>query len=71
VLPYLLLSPEDSALLEHDLRTVFNGVRYIARSWDPYLPRVVDEMKKLADRRKGNGAAWGSLTVDLRIRTND
>src|SRR5450755_792563 len=33
----------------------------------PYLPRMVDEMKKLADKRRGNGAAWGSLTFDLRI----
>jgi hypothetical protein len=31
VLPYLLLSREDSAHREHDLRAVFNGVRYIAR----------------------------------------
>jgi hypothetical protein len=27
VLPYLLLSREDSAHREHDLRSVFNGVR--------------------------------------------
>ena len=32
VLPYLLLSREDSAHREHDLRAVFNGVRYIART---------------------------------------
>ena len=31
-LPYLLLSREDSAYREHDLRTVFNGVRSIART---------------------------------------
>jgi hypothetical protein len=31
VLPYLLLSRADSAHREHDLRGVFNGVRYIAR----------------------------------------
>jgi transposase len=31
VLPYLLLSREDSAHREHDLRAVFNGVRCIAR----------------------------------------
>ncbi len=30
VLPCLLLSREDSAHREHDLRAVFNGVRYIA-----------------------------------------
>lgn len=30
VLPYLLLSREDSAHREHDLRAVCNGVRYIA-----------------------------------------
>lgn len=32
MLPYLLLSREDSAHREHDLRSVFNGVRYIART---------------------------------------
>jgi transposase len=32
VLPYLLLSGEDSAHREHDLRAVFSGVRYIART---------------------------------------
>lgn len=32
VLPYLLLSRADSAHREHDLRAVFNGVRYIART---------------------------------------
>ena len=32
VLPYLLLSREDSEHREHDLRSVFNGVRYIART---------------------------------------
>ena len=32
VLPDLLLSREDSAHREHDLRAVFNGVRYIART---------------------------------------
>ena len=32
VLPCLLLSREDSAHREHDLRAVFNGVRYIART---------------------------------------
>jgi transposase len=36
VLPYLLLSREDSAHREHDLRAVFNGVRYVARTGCPW-----------------------------------
>ena len=32
VLPYLLLCREDSAQRRHDLRAVFNGVRYVART---------------------------------------
>jgi transposase len=36
VLPYLLLSWEDSANREHDLRAVFNGVRYVARTGCPW-----------------------------------
>ena len=32
VVPYLLLCREDSAQREHDLREVFNGIRYVARS---------------------------------------
>ena len=32
VLPYLLLCREDSPQREHDLRRVFNGVRYAART---------------------------------------
>ena len=41
VLPYLLLCRENSAQRRHDLRQVFNGVRYAARTggqWR-YLPR--------------------------------
>ncbi|MHB1022129.1 MAG: IS5 family transposase [Acidobacteriaceae bacterium] len=41
VLPYLLLCREDSPQRKHDLRTVFNAVRYVARTggqWR-YLPR--------------------------------
>jgi transposase len=40
VLPYLLLCREDSGQRRHDLRAVFNGVRYVARTggqWR-YLP---------------------------------
>ena len=36
VLPYLLLCREDSAQREHDLRAVFNGVRYIAKTGSPW-----------------------------------
>ncbi|MDQ2835442.1 MAG: transposase, partial [Acidobacteriota bacterium] len=32
VLPYLLLCREDRAQRRHDLRTAFNGVRYVART---------------------------------------
>lgn len=32
VLPYLLLRREDSAQRKHDLSTVFNTVRYAART---------------------------------------
>ena len=32
VLPYLLLCREDAGQREHDLRAVFNGVRYVART---------------------------------------
>jgi len=41
VLPYLLLCRENSPQRRHDLRTVFNAVRYVARTggqWR-YLPR--------------------------------
>jgi len=41
VLPYLLLCREDSPQRKHDLRTVFNAVRYVARTggqWR-FLPR--------------------------------
>lgn len=41
VLPYLLLCLEDSRHREHDLREVFNGLRYIAKTgcqwrWMPH-----------------------------------
>jgi transposase len=36
VLPYLLLSREDSGHREHDLRAVFNGVRDVARTGCPW-----------------------------------
>jgi transposase len=36
VVPYLLLCREDSAQREHDLREVFNGIRYVARSGCPW-----------------------------------
>jgi transposase len=32
VLPYLLLCREDSRQRKHELRTVFNAVRYVART---------------------------------------
>ena len=32
VLPYLLLCREDSGQREHDVREVFNALRYVARS---------------------------------------
>ena len=41
VLPYLLLCREDSLQRRHDLRTAFNGVRFVARTgaqWR-YVPR--------------------------------
>ncbi len=31
VLPYLLLSKVDSASREHDLRAIFNAVRYVVK----------------------------------------
>ena len=55
VLPYLLLSREDSAHREHDLRAVFNGVRYIARTGNqwrfmphdyPPWPAVFQQMQR-------------------------
>lgn len=55
VLPYLLLSREDSAHREHDLRAVFNGVRYIARSGNqwrfmphdyPPWPAIYQQMQR-------------------------
>ena len=36
VLPYLLLCREDSPQREHELKTVFNGVRYIAKTGAPW-----------------------------------
>jgi len=43
VLPYLLLSREDSAHREHDLRAVFNGVRYISRTGNQwrFMPTII------------------------------
>ena len=55
VLPYLLLSREDSAHREHDLRAVFNGVRYIARTGNqwrfmphdyPPWPAIYQQMQR-------------------------
>ena len=55
VLPYLLLSREDSAHHEHDLRSVFNGVRYIARTGNqwrfmphdyPPWPAIYQQMQR-------------------------
>jgi len=55
VLPYLLLSREDSAHREHDLRSVFNGVRYIARTGNqwrfmphdyPPWPAIYQQMQR-------------------------
>jgi transposase len=55
VLPYLLLSREDSAHREHDLRAVFNGVRYIARTGNqwrfmphdyPAWPAIYQQMQR-------------------------
>ena len=36
VLPYLLLCRENSPQREHDLRAVFNGGRYIAKTGSPW-----------------------------------
>ncbi len=36
VSPYLLLCHEDGPQREHELREVFNGVRYVARSGCPW-----------------------------------
>ncbi len=40
VLPYLLLSREDSRSRKHSLRELFNGVRYIVRTGNQwrYMP---------------------------------
>ena len=55
VLPYLLLSREDSAHREHDLRAVFNGVRNIARTGNqwrfmphdyPPWPAIFQQMQR-------------------------
>lgn len=55
VLPYLLLSREDSAHREHNLRSVFNGVRYIARTGNqwrfmphdyPPWPAIYQQMQR-------------------------
>ena len=55
MLPYLLLSREDSAHREHDLRAVFNGVRYIARTGNqwrfmphdyPPWPAIYQQMQR-------------------------
>src|ERR1700759_2469138 len=52
---YLLLSREDSAHREHDLRSVFNGVRYIARTGNqwrfmphdyPPWPAIYQQMQR-------------------------
>lgn len=36
VLPYLLLKREDAGQREHDLREVFNGLRYIVKTGAPW-----------------------------------
>jgi transposase len=35
VAPYLLLQREDAEQLEHDLREVFDGLRYIVKAGTP------------------------------------
>ncbi len=35
VMPYLLLQGEDAGQREHDLREVFNGLRYIVKTGAP------------------------------------
>jgi transposase len=66
VLPYLLLSREDSAHREHDLRAVFNGVRYISRTGNqwrfmphdyPPWPAIFQQMLRASGRRHAHSAA--------------
>jgi transposase len=71
VLPYLLLSREDSAHREHDLRAVFNGVRYIARTGNqwrfmphdyPPWPAIYQQMQRWM-----RAACFERLVEDTRI----
>jgi transposase len=71
VLPYLLLSREDSAHREHDLRSVFNGVRYIARTGNqwrfmphdyPPWPAIYQQMQ-----HSMRGGCFERLVEDTRI----
>jgi len=71
VLPYLLLSREDSAHREHDLRPVFNGVRYIARTGNqwrfmphdyPPWPAIYQQMQRWM-----RAECFGRLVEDTRI----
>ena len=75
VLPYLLLCREDSPQREHDLREVFNGVRYVARSGCPWwlLPNdlppwaaVYQQMRRWID-----GGCFEGLVSDVQavVRT--
>ena len=71
MLPYLLLSREDGAHREHDLRAVFNGVRYIARTGNQWrfmphdLSSVVCDLS--ADAALDAAGCFERLVEDTRI----
>src|SRR5712672_1801932 len=70
VLPYLLLCREDSPQRKHELRTVFNAVRYVARTggqWR-FLPHdlppwyvVYQQMQRWV--RPGASSCWWRTCV--------
>ena len=67
VAPYLLLQPEDAGQREHDLREVFNGLRYIVKTGAPWrwmpndLPPWAKQPKVPAMRSIVGMAAEGAV----------
>lgn len=47
VVPYLLLQREDARQREHDLREVFNGLRYIVKTGAPWRWMPNDLLEQL------------------------
>jgi transposase len=75
VLPYLLLSRADSGSLQHDLRAIFNAMRYVVKGGNqwrlmpndlPPWPAAYQQMQRW--RRPGCLLALGETNIPAVIR---